>query len=95
MILCQDPKFYLRRLAIEIMNRVALKRAPGLLGRRSIGKKFTLAPLRARTYALGAIPCSAFRVGPAASGRGLYDINRVFIRLLDRVSKNWKVMTKI
>ena len=34
---------------------------------------------------------STFRVGPAASGRELYDIDRV-ISELNHVSKNWEVI---
>ena len=36
---------------------------------------------------------SAFRIGPAASGRGLCDIDRVLFRVT-HVSENWEVLPR-
>ena len=35
---------------------------------------------------------TAFRMGPAASGRGLCDIDRVLFRVTKSRVKNWKVL---
>ena len=37
---------------------------------------------------------SAFRLGPAASGRGRRDINKVFSELVNHLSKNREVLIR-